>query len=105
MIGELRDRIQYYAANRIADEGGGAAVVRVPLGAAWAEIEERAAARDRAGEREAYTRRFVLRVRREDHDPAACFVGARGRILSIRTRQEADGDEPFLTLLCEEIRP
>ena len=105
MTFDLRDRVRFLRAERLPDEGGGAALARREIGFAWGEATALPALRDASGERDVFRKRYDIRVRREDFPAAATHAELFGTALRIQSAApDADG-QPFINLTCEEGRP
>jgi SPP1 family predicted phage head-tail adaptor len=99
-IAALRARVTLKRPTRVADEIGGAALMWVNAGDAWAEISAGA-----AGERAAYdgaptTAAYTVRINRRDDVRATWRVAWGVRVL--RVTAVRDDGEPRIDLICEE---
>jgi head-tail adaptor len=99
-IGAMRARVTLTRPVRVADEIGGAALMWINAGDAWAEV-----AAGVAGERADYdgepsTATFIVRINRRDEVRASWRVAWGARVL--RVIAVRDDGEPRIDLICEE---
>jgi len=101
MIGALRHKIELLTKTRVADDGGGAAILWLPGPEIWAQVQRLSSTQDFAGDRANRLRRLAVTIRyRADIvlSQQLRFDGDAYEVVSI------EDDEPGkrLTLVCEE---
>ncbi|MEL6364677.1 MAG: head-tail adaptor protein [Pseudomonadota bacterium] len=102
---DLRDRLTLYRTERTPDAGGGAATARAPIASLWGEATALPAVRETAGEKDAFRRRYTVRLRTEDYTREASHLDLHGIRLRIQSAAPAVGGAPFTILTCEEAHP
>ena len=99
-IGAMRARVTLKRPTRVADELGGAALMWVNAGDAWAEISAGGASERADYDGAPSTTAFTLRINRRDDVRARWWVAWGARVL--RVIAVSDEGEARIDLICEE---
>lgn len=101
-IGTLRDRIQLFHKDVIAEAEGGHAVFYIPLATVWARLHARSAAlaafADARGVKATHS--VVMRFRNDL--AVGDRIGWRGRSLEVLSVEDLNGRRDFVTCACAE---
>jgi len=103
MIGALRHQVDLLTSSRIADGGGGAAIVTTISETVWANVERLTSTRNFAGDKRQRLRRIAVTIRfvtNLDLGNRIRFQDADYEIVSI---EDGEAKERRLTLVCEEV--
>lgn len=103
MIGALRNRIELLTATRIADGGGGAAIVWLPGPELWAAVERLASTQSLEGGRRRRLKRIAATIRERNDIPLGARISFEGETWEVVSLEEARLDGRRLTLICEEV--
>lgn len=100
--GMLRHRVRIEAAERVADDGGGASEAWVAVAEVWASVEPRTGSERLDGDQIAGRVTHVVRIRGGLAVTPAMRVIWNGRVFEIRAVIDAEGRGRRIDLLAEE---